>query len=54
MSEKIEEYKKLNEKDGTRTEREKLLKAMDNKEIDELIKSTSNIQAKNYLSKFKK
>ena len=38
----------------TRKEKEEALKNMTNEEIDELIKATTNIQAKNFYKNFKK
>lgn len=58
---KVEQYKELDRIDGNNDdettnlpEREALLKAMTNEEIDELINWMQNIQGKIYLSKFKK
>lgn len=47
----VDEFQK---KYPTKAEKEKALKAMNNKEIDQLIKDSSNTYAKIFYSKFKK
>ena len=49
--EKVLEFQK---KYKTKEEKEKALKAMSNKEIDELIADCPNVQGKVFYSKFKK
>lgn len=48
---KIEDFQKQY---PTKSEKEKALRAMSNEQIDELIKASSNIQAKIFYKKFKK
>ena len=48
---KIEDFQK---KYPTKADKEKALKAMSNAEIDELIKASTNIQAKIFYKSFKK
>jgi hypothetical protein len=48
---KIEEFQK---KYPTKADKQKALKAMNNEQIDELIKASTNIQAKIFYKSFKK
>ena len=50
----ITEIEKFQEKYPTRAEKEEALKKMSNEEIDKIIKSASNQQAKIFYSRFKK
>lgn len=53
---KLNEFEKIRYErtEESRKKREKLLKAMSEEEINKLIESSPNIQAKIYYSKFKK
>lgn len=51
MGKKVEDFQKQY---PTKEAKEKALKAMSNKQIDELIADTTNIQAKVFYKKFKK
>lgn len=47
----VEKFQKAH---PTRASKEKALRGMTNAQIDKLIKSTSNVQAKNFYASFKK
>jgi len=53
-TDRVDEFLRLAEQEGTKTEREKLLSAMSNSEIDYLIEQAGSQTAKIYYSSFKR
>ena len=53
-TDRVDEFLRLEEQEGAKAEREQLLTAMSNSEIDLLIEQSGNLTAKIYYSGFKR